>query len=79
MWIIIICIKNIWLEVAESAAGRMVLLQLHDGAVAMRDLDVMLQCPIHYEKDDRISIAHTHDRIDTKAFGDSVRYFTSRN
>ena len=38
---------SVWLGVAESAAGRVVLLQLlsmHDGAVGMRDLDVMLLC-----------------------------------
>ena len=36
---------SVWLEVAESAAGRVVLLQLfsiHGGAVGMKDLDVML-------------------------------------
>ena len=37
---------SIWLEVAESAAGRMVLLQIlsiHGGTVGMKDLDVMHQ------------------------------------
>ena len=36
---------SVWLELAESAAGRVVLLQLlyiHDGAVGVTNLDVML-------------------------------------
>ena len=36
---------SVWLELAESAAGRVVLLQplfIHDGAVGVMNLDVML-------------------------------------
>ena len=38
---------SVWLEPAESAAGRVVLLQLlsiHDGAVGVTNLGVMLLC-----------------------------------
>ena len=41
---------SVWLELAESAAGRVVLLQLlsiHDGAVGVTNLDVMLLCPYY--------------------------------
>ena len=45
---------SVWLELAESAAGRVVLLQLlsiHDGAVGVTNLDVMLLwwCPLNTE------------------------------
>ena len=39
--------ESVWLELAESAVGRVVLLQLlsiHDGAVGVTNLDVMFLC-----------------------------------